>query len=50
VLQEDGSNADALVYVWHDKYRNMLEEVPWDFDQFMKNDFEAYWREEMEDE
>jgi hypothetical protein len=49
LLQEDGGEATAFVYVWQEKYRNMLEEVPWDFDSFMKHDFESYWQEEMED-
>jgi hypothetical protein len=48
-VQENGSKETAFVYVWHEKYRNALEEVPWDFDNFMKHDFVSYWSEEMED-
>lgn len=49
VMQEDGTEATAFVYVWREKYRNMLEEVPWDFERFMEVDFAAYWKLEMED-
>lgn len=49
LMQDDGSEATAFVYVWQAKYRNMLEEVPWNFENFMKNDFKAYWGEELED-
>jgi hypothetical protein len=50
MVQEDNQDEDAFVYVWAPQYRNMLEEVPWDFDNFMKNDFEAYWKEELQEE
>jgi hypothetical protein len=35
------------VYVWADRYKQRLEEEAWDFDAFMANDFEKYWKEEM---
>ena len=50
VMQDDGSEATAFAYVWQAKYRNMLEEAPWEFENFMKTDFAAYWREEIEEE
>ena len=40
----------SFAYVWGDDYRDLLRLEPWSFENFMKNDFAAFWGEELEEE
>lgn len=50
MLQEDGAELAAFAYVWGEEFREGLSDEPWSFSDFLANDFNTFWQEEMQDE